>query len=66
MGDEDNLGQGYSFWSELPIEAAFPVLNIRWNANGSKLILLGRDRFCSCDIIFDETHTSAVLSVEDS
>jgi hypothetical protein len=57
--------EGVAFWVDLPTQSSFPVLNLKWNKDGSKLILSGRDSYCVCGVHFDAALSKAVLSSAD-
>lgn len=61
--EESPTAAGKTFWSPLPDSNLFQVLNIRWNADGNKLVVIGRDRFCTCDIMFNSSYTGATLEL---
>ena len=54
---------GTTFWSPLPDSDTFQVMNLRWNATGNKIVVMGRDRFCCCDILFNSNYTGVKLEV---
>ena len=57
---------GTTFWSPLPDSDSFQVMNLRWNAAGNKIVAIGRDRFCCCDIMFNSDYTGVKLEVSSS
>lgn len=58
-GADDEACIGCSFWIDLPAGNTFAVTNLKWNSDGTKLCLLGRDRFCTCDIDFSSLRSQA-------
>ena len=62
--DADAAPRGLSFWIDLPLDNSFPVTNLKWNADGSKLCVLGRDRFCICDVNLNTARSLTPSSVD--
>ena len=40
------------FWLDLPLNNSFPILNLKWNDDGNKLCLIGRDKFSISELNF--------------
>ena len=53
-----------TFWADLPRGISFPVLNLKWSSDGSKLVLCGRDNFCVCEVHFSEAATTQTLTLD--
>lgn len=51
--------------SEENIFIDLPISSLKWSADGKQLLLIGKDRFCSCDVSFD-FNNDAVLNNFDT
>ena len=70
---------GITTWADLPIlthaknatslsinntSSSFGITHLRWSADGSKLVLIGRDTYCTCEV--DYTHCKSGITLANT
>lgn len=52
--------------SEEKISSGFLVTNLKWCPDGKRIILIGKDRYCSCDVTFDFNNEVILNNFEEN